>query len=130
MTCARLAGTLETFVLFLSSSSCMCNLTVRWHPALLLSSPQAPFLRIPASPCHQAAFCLCFHRRGCSREDKVRAEETLSCFPCPHSGSAGAHTLFCRRTARVSLPCRRNYCLAQGRQQLEGSHGPVERTEL
>lgn len=31
--------------------------------------------------------------------------------------------------ARLSLPCRRNYCLAQGRQQLGGSRGLVERTE-
>lgn len=35
-----------------------------------------------------------------------------------------------RRTARFLLPWRRNYSLAQGRQQLEGSRGPVERTEL
>lgn len=50
------------------------------------------------------AFCLCFHWRGRCREDKVHAEETLSCLPRPNSGSAGARTLFCRWTARSCCP--------------------------
>lgn len=50
--------------------------------------------------------------------------------PAPTLGRRRSTYAVLRRTARFLLPWRRNYSLAQGRQQLEGSRGPVERTEL
>lgn len=47
------------------------------------SPPRAAFLRIPAIPCHQVVLCLYFHRRGSCRGDKVHAEGTCPCLPCP-----------------------------------------------